>query len=128
VVVYFLLLVGIMGSLAAYWRFLAGLFLSNTFEGVGIDKPQETPLYVFWGVLEGFILARFIPITESYQRDVIWRGALNWTIGFWFVLAGLRGVDPAVLGILVVIRGGVAGCGSAALAAVPKTSEYDNIG
>jgi hypothetical protein len=124
VVVYFLLIVGLVASLASYWRFLTGLFLSDIFEGAGIDKPQETLLYVFWAVIESFILSWFIPLTESYQRDVMWRGALNYTIGFWFV----GGVLAAALGVLVVIRGGVAGGGGSAPAAAPKTSEYDNIG
>jgi hypothetical protein len=124
VVVYFLILVGIIGSLAAFWRFLTGLFLSDIFEGAGIDKPQETLLYVFWGVIDSFILVWFIPLTESYQRDVMWKGAVTYTIGFWFVGAVLA----AALGVLVVIRGGSAGGGGSTAAAAPKTSEYDNIG
>jgi hypothetical protein len=92
VVVYYLILVGLVGALAAFWRFITGLFLSDIFEGAGIDKPQEMLLYVFWGVTESFILVWFILLTESYQRDVTWKGAVTYTIGFWFVGAILAAV------------------------------------
>jgi hypothetical protein len=118
-VVYALLLIGLISGLAVLWPFVTGPLVGEVFEVAGVDKGQEALLYVFWGVVESFIAAWFLPLKETYQRAVMFKSAVNYTVGFFFV----GGVLAAALGLLVVLKGR----GSGVAAAPAKPTEYDSI-
>jgi hypothetical protein len=120
-VVYALLLIGMISGLAVVWPFVTGPLVGETLELAGVDKGQETLLYIFWGIVESFIAAWFLPLKETYQREVMFKSAVNYTVGFFFV----GGVLAAALGILLVLMGRGAGTSATPPA---KAAEYDSIG
>jgi hypothetical protein len=124
--VYFIQLVALIGGLAALWRYITGLIIGEILESIGVDKAQESLLYVLWGVLESFIFSWILPIEQAYQRNVMFHEAINYTVGFYFV----GGVLAAVFGLIVLLKGsgGGGGAGAAAAAVAVKGSEYDNVG
>jgi hypothetical protein len=118
VMVYVLFLTAMIGGLASWWHYPAGLIIGDLFTSSGIDDAQETLLYVLWAVLESFIMAWFIPFKAEYQRRAEFKKAINYSIRFYFV----GGVLAAGLGLLVLFRAGGGTSPSA-----PKTSEYDQV-
>jgi hypothetical protein len=125
VVVYFIILIALIGGLAALWRFPTLIFSGELFEAAGVDKAQETLLYVLWGVLTSFIIAWFLPIKETYQRKVMFDYAVKYSVGFYFV----GGLLSGLLGIIILVKGGAGSSSTASLAvASGGTSEYDKVG
>jgi hypothetical protein len=125
--VYFIQLVALIAGLAALWRFITAPIIGEILESIGVDKAQESLLYVLWGVLEAFIVSWLLPIEQFYQRSVMFHEAVHYTVGFYFV----GGVLAAVFGLIVVLKGSGGGGGASTTpvaAAAPKGSEYDNVG
>jgi multisubunit Na+/H+ antiporter MnhB subunit len=121
-VVYFIIEIGLISGIAALWRYPTLCFSGELFEAAGVDKPQETLLYVLWGVLSAFLVSWLLPLKETYQRNVMFDWAVKYTVGFFFV----NGLLAALLGILILIKGG-AGSGSSPIVASGGTSEYDKV-
>jgi hypothetical protein len=120
-VVYALLLIAMISGLAVMWQFVTGPLVGETLELAGVDKGHETLLYLFWGIVESFIAAWFLPLKQTYQREVMFKSAVNYTVGFFFV----GGVLAAALGVLLVLKGRGAGTSATPPA---KAAEYDSIG
>jgi uncharacterized membrane protein len=97
--VYVLFLTAMIGGIASWWRYLAGLVLGELFASLGIDDAQETLLYVFWAVLESFIMTWLIPFKAEYQHRAEFEKVINYSVGFFFV-----GGVLAALGIIVLFR------------------------
>jgi hypothetical protein len=91
------------------------------FELAGVGTEQEALLYLFWGVVESFISAWFLPLKESYQPETMFKPAVNYTAGFFFV----GGVLAAVLGVLLVLKGRRSGKVATATTA---PTDYDDVG
>jgi hypothetical protein len=126
VVVYFIIEIALISGLASLWRFPTLCFSGELFEAAGVDKPQETLLYVLWGVLSAFLVSWFLPLKETYQRNTMFEFAVKYTVGFYVV----SGILAAGLGILILIKGGsgYVGASSAPSVASGGTSEYDKVG
>jgi cytochrome bd-type quinol oxidase subunit 2 len=124
VVVYFIILVALISGLAALWRFPTLIFSGELFEAAGVDKAQETLLYVLWGVLISFIIAWFLPLKETYQRNVMFDYAVKNSVGFYFV----GGLLSGLLGIIILVKGGAGSSSTASLSvASGGPSDYDKV-
>jgi hypothetical protein len=125
VVVYFIIEIALISGLASLWRFPTLLFSGELFEAAGVDKAQETLLYVLWGVLSAFLVSWLLPLKETYQRNVMFDWAVKYTVGFYFV----SGLLAALLGIVILVKGGAgSGTSSTPVVASGGTSEYEKVG
>jgi hypothetical protein len=123
VVVYFIIEIALISGLAALWRFPTLLFSAELFEAAGVDKAQETLLYVLWGVLSAFLVSWFLPLKETYQRKTMFDWAVKYTVGFYFV----NGLLAALLGVVILVKGGSGSTGSSSIVPSGGISEYDKV-
>jgi hypothetical protein len=128
VMIYMLIALGLICSLACFWNLVTALISTGWLDAAGIDRGQETLIYVMWAALIAFISAWFYALYEEGSRSAMMKHAITYTIGWWFFGAILAGG----LGILIISRGtggaGAATTASPGLSTAAAVSEYDKIG
>jgi hypothetical protein len=124
-VTYFLFLeFALLGTVALFWHYVTGFLASSFLEQAGVDASQETLLYVVWAIIVSFIVAWFIPLRESYDRDAVFKGAVVNTVGWWFFAALLSGG----LVLFALVKGSTPGQGGLSTAGSAKDASYDQVG
>jgi hypothetical protein len=93
--------IGILGSVALFWPYATRIFGRDALADAGVEQPQEGFLYVVWALVIGLIVPWFIPLKESYYRDVLFKSAVVNTLGFWFLGAALA----AGIGVGLIAKG-----------------------
>jgi hypothetical protein len=124
-VTYFMFLeIALLGSVAVHWHFLTGLVGGPYVEQAGLEAPQESFLYFIWALIVGFVVPWFIPLKESYYRDVVFKAAVVDTLGWWF----FGGLLAAGFGILILFQGGGGKPSPGISTGASKDSSYETVG
>jgi hypothetical protein len=92
---------GILGSAALFWPYATRVLGRDALADAGAEPPQEGFLYVVWALVVGLVVPWFIPLKESYYREVLFQSAVVNTVGFWFFGAALAGA----LGVGLLAKG-----------------------